>query len=518
MRCKLCTGVLLCVLVVVCCSSTAYSAVKLPAVIGNNMVLQRDVPVPIWGWADKGEEVTVTAAGQTLTAKAGDDGRWKVVLAKLNVGQPLEMTVKGSSGNTITLKNILVGDVWLCSGQSNMQMNVGSCNDAAKDIAAANFPQIRLITVPCVGTPEPQKDFAGQWVECAPNTVGGFSAAAYFFGRMLHQEIKVPIGLIHCSWGASSCETWIKRSALDADPQYQAMLKSYDEKVRTYDPKKAEEDQKKQMDEWKKAADAAKAAGKEPPPAPWFHDPRFDQFRPANCYNGMILPLEPFALRGAIWYQGETNAGRAYEYRQLFPLMIRQWREDWAQGDFPFIFVQLANFMPVQEQPTQSAWAELREAQTMSLHTPNTGMAVIVDIGDAKDIHPKNKQDVGRRLALWALANVYGQKIVFSGPMYKWMEKKGNEIVLHFDHQGTGLVAKGGEPLKGFSIAGADQKFVWADARIVGDTIVVSSPGVADPVAVRYAWADNPVCNLYNREGLPASPFRTDAWKGVTQP
>ena len=525
MRCRIRALIFSCSVVVACWASIVLGAVKLPAVIGDNMVLQQGLPVPIWGWADKGETVTVTVAGQSLSTKADDGGRWKVTLAKLEVGQPLEMTVKGSTGSTITLKNILVGEVWLCSGQSNMQMGIANVKNAKKEITAAKYPQIRLITVPCKGTQEPQKSFNGQWVECSPQSVattgwGGFSAAAYFFGRMLHQELKVPVGLIHCSWGGSSCETWVKRSALEVDPQYQTMLKNYDEKVRSYNPLKAEATWQKQLDAWNTAVAAAKAAGKTPPKAPGRSgDPRFNNQRPANCYNGMLLPLEPFAIRGVIWYQGETNAGRAYQYRSLFPLMIRQWRDDWTQGDFPFIFVQLANFMVVKDQPGESAWAELREAQTMTLATPNTGMATIIDIGEAKDIHPKNKQDVGRRLALWALANTYGKKdLVYSGPMYKSMEKNGNQIVLRFDHLGAGLTAKGGKPLKGFAIAGADKKFVWADARIVGDTVVVSSPSVADPVAVRYAWADNPICNLYNRDGLPASPFRSDAWKGVTQP
>ena len=498
------------------------AAVRLPAVIGDNMVLQRGQPVPIWGWAEKGEEVTVRIAGQTLSIKAGDNGRWRVVLDELELGQPLEMTVQGSTGGAITLKNILVGDVWLCSGQSNMEWRVSGSNNATEEIAASDHPQIRLLSVPPKGTQEPQQDFKSQWVQCNPKTVGSFSAVAYFFGRKLRQNLNVPIGLIHCSWGASSCEAWIKRPVLEADPRYKPMLRSWDERMRNSDPREAEKAEQ-QYAAWQKRIDTAKAAGKTAPKRP-------DNFgnmiklmfdvrrRPANCYNGMLLPLVPYAIRGVIWYQGETNAGRAYQYRQLFPLMIRQWRDDWCQGDFPFYFVQLSNFMAVKGQPSDSAWAELREAQAMTLRVPNTGMAVTIDIGAAKDIHPKNKQDVGGRLARWALAKTYGKDIVYSGPLYKSMEKKGGRIVIHFDHPGTGLVAKDGGQLKGFAIAGADQKFVWAEARIVGDTVVVSNPDVPDPVAVRYAWADNPVCNLYNREGLPASPFRTDTWKGVTSP
>ncbi len=519
MRFRNIARVLLCVASFVAATAIATAAVKLPAVIGNNMVLQHNQPVPIWGWADKGEEVTVTVAGQTLKTVAGDDGRWKVVLKKLSArSEPLEMTIRGSSGSTRTLQNVLVGEVWVCSGQSNMEMSVNACNNAAEEIAAADHPQIRLLFVPDKGTQEPQHDFRGHWVACSPRTVSWFSAAGYFFGRMLHKELKVPVGLISCSWGSSACEAWVKRSALEADPRYQHMLAQSDEKVRTYNPEAVEAAWQKRLASWKKQVAEAKAAGKKAPaPIDRPRDPRFDQFRPGNCYNGMLLPLIPYAIRGVIWYQGETNAGRAYEYRHLFPLMIRQWRADWGEGDFPFYFVQLANYLSVRKQPGDDTWAELREAQTMTLRTPNTGMAVITDIGDAKNIHPKDKQDVGKRLALWALAKTYGKDLVYSGPLYRSMENKGDRIVLHFDHVGGGLAAKNDEPLTGFAIAGADKKFVWAEARVVGDTVVVSSPKVPDPVAVRYAWAHNPVCNLYNREGLPASPFRTDSWKGLTE-
>ena len=508
----------ICIFLIAVCNSVVPAAVKLPAVIGDNMVLQRGRPLPIWGWADKGEEVTVTIVGQTLITKASKDGHWKVVLKKLDVGRPLEMRVHGSSGTDITLRNILVGDVWLCSGQSNMEMRVSECNNAETEIKAADYPEIRLLSVPARGTQEPQCDFKGQWVQCNPETVERFSGVAYFFGRRLQKEINIPVGLIHCSWGASSCEAWIKRSVLESHPQYKNMLKRWDKRMSSFNLSNIDRAERQYI-KWSEETTAAKAAGKVPPLAPenmweYLFLPRR---RPSNCYNGMLLPLVPYAIRGVIWYQGETNADRAYQYQQLFPLMIGHWREEWAQGDFPFYFVQLANYMPVKKQPGESAWAELREAQTMTLRVPNTGMAVGIDIGDAKDIHPKNKQDVGQRLALWALAKTYGKEIVYSGPLYRSMEVIGNKIVLHFDHCAGGLVAKGGGPLVGFAIADADKNFVWAEAEIVGDKVVVSSPKVSEPLAVRYAWADNPICNLYNREGLPASPFRTDMWKGVTE-
>jgi sialate O-acetylesterase len=438
--------------------------VKLPAVIGDNMVVQRDQAAPIWGWADPGEEVTITLANQTAVAKAGADGCWKVVLQKLAPSQPLEMAVKGSSGSTITLKNILVGEVWAGSGQSNMEMAVQSCKDAQQEIAAADYPKIRLFTVTKKKASQPQTDCKGRWVECTPATVPGFSAVAYFFGRQLHKELNEPIGLIHTSWGGTPAEFWTSRKTLEADPALKSLARGE-----------------------------------------------------SSClYNGMIAPLLPYAIRGAIWYQGESNASRAYQYRSLFPAMIANWRQDWGQGDFPFGFVQIAPFRYGKTDP--ACWAELCEAQRMTLDSvPNTGMAVTVDIGDVQNIHPRNKQDVGRRLALWALAKVYGRDLVYSGPLYKSMAVAGDKIRLKFAHVGGGLAASDGKPLSEFTIAGADQKFVRAVAEIDGKAIVVHSDDVAQPAAVRFAWRDNAQPNLANKAGLPASPFRTDTWKGVTE-
>jgi sialate O-acetylesterase len=476
MRCRTLVRVLSCCALVVLASAAAQAAVKLPAVIGDNMVLQRGQPVPIWGWADKGEEVTVTIGDQKHVAKAGEDGRWKVTLDKLAVGQPLEMSVKGSSGNTITVKNIAVGEVWVCSGQSNMEMGVAGCKNASKEIAAANFPHIRLFTVEKAKAAQPATDVKGNWTPCSPQNVGGFSAAAYFFGRQLNKDLKVPIGLIHTSWGGTPAEFWTSRKALEANPALKPL-----------------------------------AQGE------------------ASClYNAMIAPLIPYAIRGAIWYQGEANVGAAYKYRTLFPAMIAGWRADWGQGDFPFGFVQIAPFGYGVWGMDPRCCAELWEAQRMTLDAvPNTGMAVTVDIADVEGIHskngnfegihPKNKQDVGRRLALWALAKVYGRDIVYSGPIYKSMAVEGDKIRLQFNHRGGGLTTRDGKPLTDFTIAGADQKFVPAVATIDGDSIVVHSDKVAEPVAVRYAWREDATPNLSNKEGLPASPFRTDSWKGVTE-
>lgn len=497
-------------------ASFCLADVKLPAIFTDNLVLQRDMPVPIWGWAADGEKVTVTLGTQTKTAMpAAPSGKWTVKLDAMRAGGPCTLTVAGK--NTITLKNVLIGEVWVCSGQSNMQMSVHGVINAKEEIAAANYPKIRLASVPTRGSQTPQEDFQGKWVECSPATVGGFSAAGYFFGRELSKSLGVPIGLINTSYGGSSCEAWVKRSVLEADPQYKPMLDRYAKMISDYDPVKAKAVYEKQRAAWKVAVEKAKAAGRKAPNPPRLQgDPRTGNHAPANLYNAMLTPVLPYGMRGAIWYQGESNAGRAYQYRTLFPTMIENWRADWHQGDFPFYFVQLANFMAEKPEPGESAWAELREAQSMTLKLPNTGQAVIIDIGEAQDIHPKNKQDVGKRLALWALAKTYGKDVVYSGPTYKSMEKKGDRIVLRFDDVDGGLEAKDGEALKGFAIAGEDKKFVWADAKIVGDTVVVASPKVKAPAAVRYAWADNPVCNLYNKAGLPACPFRTDDWKGIT--
>ncbi len=497
-------------------SRSLVADVRLPAVFTDNGVLQRDMRVPVWGWAEQGEQVTVKIGEQSKTATPdAKTGKWTVKLDPLPAGGPHTLTVSGK--NTITLKNVLVGEVWICSGQSNMQMSVRGVRGAREEIAAANYPKIRLISVPTRASATPREDFNGRWVECSPETVGGFSAAGYFFGRELLKNLEVPIGLINCSYGGSSCETWVNRSALEAEPSLKPMLDRYNRELAAFSDGTAKANYEKQLAKWKTAVADAQAAGKQAPKAPSRPaDPRANNQFPANLYNAMLYPVLPYGIRGAIWYQGESNAGRAYQYRTLFPTLIKSWRAEWQEGEFPFYFVQLANYMAARPEPSDSAWAELREAQSLTLKVPATGQAVIIDIGDARDIHPKNKQDVGKRLALWALAKTYGKDVVYSGPIYKSCEIQGDKVVLSFDSLGGGLVAKGGEPLKGFAIAGSDKKFVWADARIEGDKVSVSSPQVKSPAAVRYAWADNPDCNLYNKADLPASPFRTDDWPGVT--
>ena len=494
-------------------AGVAAADVKLPAIFGDNMVLQREKKVPVWGTASPGEDVTVSMLGQKVSTKAAPSGKWRVDLNPLSVGGPYEMTVAGN--NKVTFKNVLVGEVWVCSGQSNMEWHVEWCKDPVEETANAKYPQIRLIMVKKTVAGEPQSDFVPdmKWSECSPQTIPKFSAVGYYFGRKLHKELNVPVGLINDCWGGTVCEAWTSHEALAADPDYSAILERR-KSAEAYPTLKIKYEA--DLKAWSTAVAEAKAAGKKAPAKPQApRNPNADPNFASNLYNGMLAPVIPYAIRGAIWYQGESNADRAYQYRKLFPAMITDWRKQWNQGDFPFYFVQLANYMARKNKPAESGWAELREAQAMTLKTPHTGMAVIIDIGDAKDIHPKNKQDVGLRLALNALAKDYGQAVEFSGPKYESLKIEGNSARLTFSHIGKGLVAKGGE-LKGFAVCGKDKKFVWATAKIDGESIVVSSPDVKEPVAVRYAWADNPECNLYNQDSIPASPFRTDSFPGVT--
>ncbi len=495
-------------------AGAAFADVKLPAVIGDNMVLQRGKATTMWGWGEPGEQIMVSVSWHSMAWEitADSTNKWTFKMNPPRTAGPHEITFSGK--NTIKLKNILVGEVWVCSGQSNMQWSVKQSANAEQEIAQADYPNIRLFSVERKVAEQPQSDCVGSWSECSPETVPGFSAVAYYFGRELYKELNVPIGLIHTSWGGTPAESWTRRGALESVPDCAPILERFDEAMAKYPEAKKKYDES--MIAWKEDVKKAKAEGKKPPRRPGAPFGPGNPHSPAGLYNAMIAPLIPYSIGGAIWYQGESNASRAYQYRKLFPAMIKNWRNDWKQGDFPFLFVQLANFMAVDSEPVDSAWAELREAQLMTLALPNTGMAVIIDIGEADDIHPKNKQDVGKRLALWALAKTYGKNLVYSGPIYKSLKTEGNKVILEFEHAGGGLVAKGGEPLKGFAVAGADRKFVWADAKIDGNTIVVSSNEVSEPVAVRYGWANNPVCNLYNKEGLPASPFRTDDRPGIT--
>lgn len=608
------------------------------------MVLQRDRAVKIWGWAGKGESVTVTFNGQKVKAKADAGGNWVVALKPMAHGGPFDMSIQGK-GNSIAYKNILIGDVWICSGQSNMEWTVRSTNRAAQEIAESNYPKIRLFNVQKAMAYTPRTDLAGgAWTECNPQTVGDFSAVAYFFGRKLARELDIPIGLINSSWGGTNIQTWISWEVMSQKgnyrntdfklleaqtANYQSGLQKYQEAMQQdkgiagkwHEPSTA-------LTDWKKTTlpnefaatpvgntdgivwfrkDFELQAGDESKPATLYLGPiddidhtyingqlvgsenewnkervytlapgllkagkntlvvkvtdtggggglcgRPDQVYlgfdgkivplagewlcrpsvvatdfgikdqgpnsfPSQLFNAMISPITAYAIKGGLWYQGESNTYQAYAYRALFAEMIGNWRSKWGY-DFPFFWVQLANFQAPDAQPVESDWAELRESQSKTLVLPQTGQAVIIDIGEANDIHPRNKQDVGLRLALAALKVAYGQDLVYSGPVYQSMKTEGNKLILSFTNTGSGLITKDKYGyVKGFALAGADKKFVWAKAYVQGNTVVVYADAVASPVAVRYAWGNNPDdASLYNKEGLPASPFRTDEWPGIT--
>ncbi len=485
----------------------AFADVKLPAVISDNMVLQQETPATVWGWADAGENVAVKFAGKSAAAIADGKGKWSAKLDGLTAGTTGEMTIAGK--NTLTIKNVLVGEVWVASGQSNMEFRVASTKDSADEIKAADFPNIRMFTVQKAAKTEPADDCVGKWEVCTPQTVPGFSAVGYFFARHIYQTLKLPIGIIHTSWGGTPAEFWTPKPALAANPAFKPIFDSWDKAVATYP--QAKEKYEKDLAEWKEATKTPPTDGSKPPQAP--RAPRGgDAFgSPACLYNGMVAPLTNYTIRGAIWYQGEANAGNPDLYKKLFPTMIKSWRKVWQIEDFPFLYVQLANFMQRHAEPTDTNWARLREAQLETLEVPHTGMAVIIDIGESKDIHPKNKQDVGLRLALWAEATVYYRDQEFSGPLPSGFQIEDGKARLTF-RNGEGMKASDGGKIKGFAVAGEDRKFHWADVDIQGDHVVVFSPEVPNPVAVRYGWDDDPECNLINNTGLPASPFRTDEW------
>lgn len=491
----------------------AAAAVKPHALISENMVLQQGTRVPLWGKADDGEKVTVRFQGQEV-ATVAVNGKWRVDLEPLKPGGPFPMTIAGK--NTIQLKNVLVGEVWLCSGQSNMWWPVKDSSDPERTIAASANPSLRMFGVPLVAADSPQSELAGGWAECRPQTVPTFSAVAYHFGQHLQKAIDVPVGLIQASWGDTPAEAWMSLPALKADPDYQLIFDRWTRLQAIYPELVAKH--KERLKAHAEAVAKAKAEGKTPPPVPRLtEDPWKNRRRPTVCYNAMIFPLQPFTIKGVVWYQGESNVNRAYLYRTLFPALIDNWRKDWKQ-DFPFLFVQIAPFLPKGKEPPESTWAELREAQRLTLRlSPHTAMVVTTDVGDPVDVHPPQKEPVGARLALAARALAYGQKIAYSGPIYEGMQIKHSKVIISFTHIGKGLAVRGNS-LTGFTVAGADRKFVKADAQIVGDRVVVSSPAVPRPVAVRYGWADYPIVNLWNQDGLPASPFRTDDFPLLSAP
>jgi sialate O-acetylesterase len=478
-------------------AAQADSDVRLPRLFSDNMVLQQGTSVPIWGWGEDGATVTVKFRDQTVSARVAG-GKWLVRLNNLKPGGPDTLTI--IAGNRIEIKNVLVGEVWLAGGQSNMEFPLQRSFEASNDIAAAANPMIRLIKVPHTRMNEPTNDINASWSEANPASAANISAVAYYCVRDLQAKLHVPFGLIESDWGGTPAEAWMEEGFLQANPDYQiGIVKQWALDEGKYDRSLQAYEKEKQA-----AKESNAAFRKSAPGRPW---------KPSELYNGMIAPLAPYALRGALWYQGEANAGtltRAEQYHRLFPDLIRDWRSLWGEGDFPFLLVQLAPYMTIQHTPGESAWASLREAQLQAAQKlRNVGVAVITDVGNEKDIHPTHKQPVGQRLALAARAIAYHEPIEYSGPIYQKMKIEGSKIILTFDHVGGGLEARDGD-LTGFAIAGADGKFVWAVADIKGKTVEAHSRLVAEPVAVRYGWANYPVVNLWNKSGLPASPFRTD--------
>ena len=502
--------------------------VRLPAIFSDHMVLQRDRPLPVWGWGEPGEKVRVALGRELVETIVSETGKWQCTLGSQGVSRdPMDLIV--SASNEIRIRDVLLGDVWLCSGQSNMEWALGGC-DATADIQSSNYPLIRHFGVECHFASTPQNDVKGTWSVSKPETSPGFTAVGYYFARRVHLETGVPIGLVRSSVGGTNIECWMSQETLMGTPSLEPFARLMRDSLAHYQKDLAEV--VPSVEEWTlKAKDAIKESREIPMP-PAVPDFPFGEkmFRPrcVTLHNGMIHPLKSFAMRGVLWYQGENNAGNVadgLQYLEKKRAMIADWRNWFGDPELPFYFVQLAAWQKPSRDPANAdGWAYFRDAQRRCLSLPNTGMAIAIDIGDADDIHPKNKFDVGERLARWALANQYGKKLEVSGPLYRRLRVEGNKAVVEFDHVGAGLMVgqkQGREaampsvdaPLKRFAMAGSDRIWKWADARIEGETVVCTHSEIENPVAVRYAFTMNPEgANLYNRDGLPASPFRTDEW------
>lgn len=491
-------------------SGIVHAQVKLPAIISNNMVLQQNAKVALWGWAAPNEKVTISNNwnNKAITITTDASGKWLTYVTTTKAGGPYKLTFKAS--NTIDVDNILLGEVWLSSGQSNMEFFIGKKRSASytgvinhdEVMKDAEHPDIRMIDVPNKVADEPQTDFKGEWIACSAATIDTFSAVAYFFAREINKATGYPVGIINSTWGGTPAESWTKKEVLQSDADLNQILARYQKAMDAY----PQENEKYKIALAKWRDDTSKTKGAQPRGPMGANSNQ----SPAKLYNGMIVPIEPYTLRGVIWYQGESNADRAFQYRKLFPAMIKNWRDDWNAPKLPFYFVQIS--------PHRGQNPEIRDAQLyVYRHTPNTGMAVTIDNGDSLDIHPRNKELVGKRLSLWALQNEYGKEdLVVSGPLYKSMKVEGSKIRISFDYD-KGLMTKDGSELKEFTIAGDDQNFVPAQAKIDGNTVVVWSDVIQHPKAVRLAWKNVPHPNLYNGAGLPASPFRTDNWKLTTE-
>jgi len=490
------------------------------------MVVQRDSPIRLRGWAPPGTPVSAKIVEQSDGSHADESGKWLIELEPLAAGGPHVLSVT-IGGETQTFEDVMIGEVWLCSGQSNMQLPLNKAMDAEREIAAADDSLIRHIQIPAIPQAKPMDEACGTWAVCSPETAGSFTAVGYFFARVLRRKLGVPIGLIHASNGHTPCEAWTSRETLESDPRLKPIVNRWDTMLDSHpgaredltlyrhDWGTASKAADKLFDKWYETAWQLRKQGKPIGPMPELATGVCNPKNPTVLFNGTIAPLVGYPLRGVIWYQGETNAifGSSYQYRTLFPAMIADWRKRWNIGDFPFLYVQIANHNDLQCEPADDLWAELRDSQRASLSTPNTAMVVTIDIGETHDIHPANKQDVGRRLALAALARAYGRDVVYSGPIYKSHAIDRDRIRVTFSHTNGGLVLKGQE---GFIVAGKDMTWHPVRPTIDDKALILYSPQTPNPVAVRYAWAADPPATLFNGEGLPASPFRTDDWPGVT--
>ena len=496
--------------------SKSYSAIVLPGIIGDSMVLQRNLLIPIWGKADVRETVEISFCGQTASTVTDEKGNWKIWLGPFDANAtPSNMIIAGS--NIVELKNILIGEVWLCAGQSNMQWKLEQSTGAREAIATANYTNIRLFNVNRDVAFKRRKGKLASWQICSPATVREFSGIGYFFALELYQEMGIPIGVINSSYGGSQAEAWTPAEYLAVNDDLKPCIER--DKVWEVEREQVRVEFEKQMKEWKELSKRSRAKGKIPPAQPPIPDALRDFRISASIYKNMIEPLIPFAIQGVLWYQGEANVERAEQYGVLLPTMIRSWRERWGQGDFPFAIVQLPNFRSKSIEPSDEAWSHLRDAQRKTfMQTPNTGLIVTIDLGDAEQIHPDNKLPVGKRLAYWAMAHVYGRPVTESGPIYLNTKFKKKKAIVYFSGTGDGLKACDGNALQEFAIAGLDKQWGWANATILGaGRVVVWSDKVKRPKAVRYAFNSNPANpNLSNHTCIPASPFRTDDWSGPT--
>lgn len=509
--------ILLTSLMIVLCSLTTFADVRLPDVLGDGMVLQQKQKAPVWGNADAGESVTVSFGKQKKTVVADANGKWRVDLSPMKASATSQtMTIEGK--NKIESKDILVGEVWLVSGQSNMQWTLLQSNNGEAEVGKASHPNIRLFNVSREVAFKRKTGALGAWQASTPQSVKDFSGIGYYFAVELQKDLKVPVGIINSSYGGSQAEAWTPVASLNASEKLRPTV----ERTKIWEAERAQVrvDYDNAIKKWRDDSEKAKAAGARPSPSPGVPDALRDYRIASSIYDGMIEPLIPFAMKGAVWYQGESNEARAAQYNLLLPTMIRAWRERWGQGKFPFGIVQLPNYRAVKTEPEATPWSFIRDAQRRTfLNDPTTGLIVTIDVGEASDIHPRNKIDVGWRVSQWALADVYGRKIINGGPVYDHSEIRDGKVTLSFKNTGAGLKIKSGENLFEFAIAGQDGKWYWAEAKIVGkNKIEVWSPQVTKPLAVRYAFNSNPKQpNLTNNSGIPAAPFRTDNWADPTE-